>query len=312
VRLRPESESHGQSDGFVAVEVPTGCSGLILSISGASFLVGLAALVAWQATGDAEWIYQFFRVPAALLMVWLAAVALWLSLSVRLHFAPDELMRRAWTLISLSATAELAGSIGVQILGRRSRVNMLERLPGWSAELGRGIEAAGHLFGGPVRFALLAGGLWYALMAYRKARFPGRLRPLDWLALALFSSAVVRTAGVVVAAVRTGKTVTWVEAANWPTDPLLCWLLALALLLYRSVQQMGGGWIGQCWKAISIGVFLTAAGDVGTLLDAYGYLPSPWSAAVWFVWLPASACFALAPAYQLEAIRNAREGRSAA
>jgi hypothetical protein len=296
----------------LTVGLPAGCSSLILAISAACFLVGLGAAAAWWITGDEEWIYQFFRVPAALLMVWLAAVELWLSLSARLHFAPGEPMRRVWTLISLSAAADLAGSIGVQILGRSSRVNVLERLPGWSAELGRDIEAAGHLLGGPVRFALLAGGLWCALSTYRRARFLGRLRLLDWLFLALFSVAIVRTAVVVAEAVRAGKKVAWMEGANWPTDPLLLGLLVQALLLYRSVQQMGGGWIGQCWKAISIGVFLTAVGDIGTLVDAYGYLPLPLSAAVWFVWLPAAMCFALAPAYQLEAIRNAREGRSAA
>jgi hypothetical protein len=44
-------------------------------------------------------------------------------------------------------------------------------------------------------------------------------------------------------------------------------------------------------------VFLTAIGDAGGWAEAYGYLPYPWSAAVWFVWLPAAACFALAPAF---------------
>ena len=48
----------------------------------------------------------------------------------------------------------------------------------------------------------------------------------------------------------------------------------------------------------SIGVFLTAIGDAGIWAAAYGYLPYPWSAAVWFVWLPAAAAFALAPAYR--------------
>jgi hypothetical protein len=275
-------------------------------------VVGLAALVIWRVTGNVAWVNEFFRVPAALMMVWLAALELWLSATARVHFAPGELMRRVWTLIALSSAADLAGTVCVQILGRSSRVNVLELLPGWSASLGRSIEAGGHLLNGPTRFALLAGGMWYAFVAYRRARFVGRLRLSDWVILGLFSAAIVRTGAVVLEAVQLGKRVTWVEAANWPTDPLLLWLLAVALLLYRSVQQMGGGWIGRCWKAISIGVFLTALGDIGMMVEAYGYLPSPWSSIVWFLWLPAAMCFALAPAYQLEAIRNAREGRMTA
>ena len=78
-----------------------------------------------------------------------------------------------------------------------------------------------------------------------------------------------------------------------------------ALLLRRSVQRMGSSRIAKCWSAFSIGVFLIALGDVGGWAEVYGYLPYPWSSLTWFLWLPAAACFALAPAYQLEAIRSA-------
>jgi hypothetical protein len=100
---------------------------------------------------------------------------------------------------------------------------------------------------------------------------------LDWLALALFSAAVVRTGAVVAAAVRTGRIVTCVEASNRPPDPLLCGLLALALLPYRSVE-----WVS------AVPLELRRCG---------------------LSRLPAAACFALAPAYQLEAIGYARDGR---
>ncbi len=109
--------------------------------------------------------------------------------------------------------------------------------------------------------------------------------------------------------VEAGKVVGWAEAANWPTDPLLGVLFALAMTLYRSVNEMGGGWIGRCWEALSIGIFFMAVGDVGTWATAYGYLPEAAIIGVYFCWLPAAACFALAPAYQLEAIANARAGR---
>ena len=119
----------------------------------------------------------------------------------------------------------------------------------------------------------------------------------------------VRNAVDIVVAMNAGKPFRWLEAARWPTDPLLALLLGEALLLYRSAGRMGSGLIGRCWKAFSLGAFLIAAGDVGGWAERSGYLPYPWSSIIWYVWLPATACFALAPAYQLEAIHAATEPR---
>src|SRR5581483_861355 len=63
-----------------------------------------------------------------------------------------------------------------------------------------------------------------------------------------------------------------------------------------------------CWflRRFSFCVFLTALGNIGIWATNYGYLPWPWSALIWYLWLPAAAAFARAPAFQLEVIRNAR------
>ena len=50
---------------------------------------------------------------------------------------------------------------------------------------------------------------------------------------------------------------------------------------------------------------MTALGDMGIWAADRGYLHSPWHALTWYLWLPAAASFALAPAFQLEVIRNA-------
>src|SRR5207237_7601 len=78
-----------------------------------------------------------------------------------------------------------------------------------------------------------------------------------------------------------------------------------ALLLFRSVRRMGGGWIGKCYAAFSAGVFLILLGDAAIWATAWGYLPWPWSALTWFVWIPAAGAFALGPAYPLEAMQQA-------
>ncbi len=95
------------------------------------------------------------------------------------------------------------------------------------------------------------------------------------------------------------------EAASWPVDPLLWFLLAEALLLRRSAGEMGGGSVARCWKSLAAGVMLVALGDILLLAWRMGYVPWPYSAIEWYVWLPAGAAFALAPAYQLESIAHA-------
>jgi hypothetical protein len=116
---------------------------------------------------------------------------------------------------------------------------------------------------------------------------------------------VVWEAAGVVTAVRNGKRPGLLEVASWPVDPLLVLLVAEALLLNRSAREMGAGWVSRCWRSYSIGVFLVLLGDLGLWLTAYGYLPWPWNSVVWYIWLPASCAFALAPAYQLETIFQA-------
>jgi hypothetical protein len=58
----------------------------------------------------------------------------------------------------------------------------------------------------------------------------------------------------------------------------------------------------------SIGVSLVLLGELGLLLAAYYCLPWPWNSLVWYISLPASCAFALAPAYRLETIFQAVTG----
>ena len=101
-----------------------------------------------------------------------------------------------------------------------------------------------------------------------------------------------------------GKPTPFTEVAAWPVDVFLWLLLVEALLLYRSASEMGSGYIGRCWKALAVGVFLVSLGVVAMSATSWGYLPWPWSSVVWYVWLPAATAFALGPAYQLEAIQQ--------
>src|SRR5438105_3796044 len=85
-----------------AFHLPIGCSTAILSITSACLVAGVAAFAAWRVTGNDAWIVQFFRIPAALVMVWMAGVAFWLCLKVVSHYEASEPMRTAWYFIAIS------------------------------------------------------------------------------------------------------------------------------------------------------------------------------------------------------------------
>ena len=214
-------------------------------------------------------------------------------------------MRRAWTLIAFSAGCDLVGAIFTQILAVHSLLNPLTHLAWWSRPNADAIRHFGFVLGGTCRFALLAMGLVWALKVYRQAGLLARLRGVDWVLLSTMGVYVAVEFRSVAVALRSGVHFAPVVMLGWPTDPLLWLLLAQALLLYRSVQQAGGGWIGRSWMAFSIGIFLVSLGDVSNWASTWGYLPWPWSSFEWYVWLPAAGAFALAPAYQCEAIVSA-------
>lgn len=286
---------------------PLGCTTLILLVTAAHLAVGLAVLAVYLFSGNATWVEQFFRVPGGLLLVALAGMQLAYSVLAWRGFDPGEPMRSAWGFISLAAACEMAGSLAVQILSADSIVNPLRGAAIWPDAAGW-IRQAGLIAGGTCRFACLATGLFYALRVYRHAGFLARLLWPDRVILGVLAGYIVWEFADLGIAVRQGKHPGAAEMAGWPVDPLLWVLLLEAMLLYRSVRAMGPGWIGRCWMAFGAGVALVALGDVSLWATAYGYLRWPWNALGWYVWLPASAAFALAPAYQLHAMRMASAG----
>ena len=274
---------------------------LIARVTAAYLAVGILALGAWLITGNAAWAVEFFQVPAPVLMVCLALTEFCLAALVIRHFSTDDLLRPGWTLIASSAGCQLIGMVCSQILGVQSRINPLLLLPkgGYLIPLMRNI---GLLAGGTFRFAFLAGGMHFALKAYKQSGLAVRRRWMDWGVSVVFAVFLLRNVVDVVVAIRAGKSPGIWELLGWPVDPLLLVLLLQALPLIRSAGRMGNGRIGLCWKAFSAGIFMTALGDVGLWAVNYGYLPWPWSSVTWYLWLPAAAAFARAPAFQLEVI----------
>jgi hypothetical protein len=279
----------------------------VLWLAGLGMADGLIWLGVWMATGDPTRFYRFFRREGALVLVACPLAEAWFAARIQRSFAPDQTMHRAWRVILVSAACAFTGGILAQILGVESPLNPLFTAGKWSQEGGAELRNWGLFLAGPCQFIALAIGLAWALRTYREAGFNPRLAAGDKALLIAVALYILSEAWPLAAALRHGKRATWFEILNWPVDPVLWVLLAQAMLLRRAVRQTGMGLVGKCWLAFSAGIGLTVAGDVGTWATTYGFLPWPWSSATWFVWIPASAAFALGPAYQFEAVRSARK-----
>lgn len=279
-------------------------SSSIVILTAAYLVIGIAAFAAWRITSNDAWVESFFRIPGALLSLFLASVQLCFSLRVLRHFLPHEAMHRVWLCIAGSAAFDLAGTIFSQILSAKTLLNPLASTTWWSDDRGVLLREYGLLLGGTCRFGLLAMALWLVLRIFRRRGLLARMKAIDWLVWAAMGAYVVREALDVWEASKV-RSFPLVEIAGWPVDLLLLLLLAEATLLYRSGQPMRSGTISRCWNAIALGVLLVCVGVVMQWTGRYGFLPWPWISLVWYIWLPAGAAFALAPILQLEAIQEA-------
>lgn len=163
----------------------------------------------------------------------------------------------------------------------------------------------GELFN-PLYMLFLVLGLFYVLKACRQSGILGRFRAIDVI---LFGAIAAYTAGFFATDVfspHRGAPQTAAQTVlNWTSDPLLCILLFQAILIRRSVANMGWGLIARCWLCFTVAIFATSVGDIGLWAWSRGYLSEPLQIASWYVWFLASAAFALGPCYQLQAMLHA-------
>jgi hypothetical protein len=280
----------------------------ILLVSSIHLGIGLLLWFAWQLGGSVDWVLQYFRWAGAFFLVGTAAVELGLTLFIRSRFGPGEPLSPAWTLLMLAAGARLVGHSAAHLLAFDSGTGALGGF--LSATVAAELRKIGLLIGGPMHMLLLAFGFGFVLAAYRKAEMLGRFRFLDWMILA---------GGVFFSLHLVSDWPLWQGQASkieilariqWSSDPLLALLLGEALLLRRSALRLGGGLIADCWSGYAVAAIFTLLGDVGLWLFNYSYLPWPLSSIVWYIWIPAAAAFAFAPACQaaamLRAVRRSR------
>ena len=276
----------------------------IITLTVAYLVTAIVVSAVSRRTGNGQWIADYLQMPGAVLTVCLAAVQLLLSFQVYQRFMEGEMLRKAWQLIALSAAVDLAASFCVQILAN-PRLSPLED---WPVAAGFSGQQVGAHLGGPLRFAILAFGLYYPLQVYRRSGFLGKLSAVDWTVLGLLGAYLTVDGVGVLLGMLKGRHPSLNEIIDWPSDLLMLAVLAEAMLLKQSAKRMGSGWVSNCWRAISAAVFLVLFGDVGAWATVNVPIQWPWTSLVWLIWVPAAACFALAPAYQLETIQRAAVG----
>lgn len=288
-------------------------STLILLGVGLHLTAALSTYLAWRTTADARWVTVFFTYQGAFFFISCGVLEFCLCLFARWQFSPGEPLRRAWSFISAAAAARLAGGLFVHLLSVNSYLNpYLYFFDYWNESLAASLRQLGLVAGGPLAMAFLARGLYSVLRVYKKLDLLGRPTLFDGMLLGVVVLYtlwfLVELTGLSQEAI---DALTIYELINWASDPLLSLLLFEAIILRRSVMNMGGGLVAKCWGALTAAVFLTSLGDIGMWAVSHGYLTEAQEAATWYIWFLASAAYALAPAYQVEALLQAT-GRSEA
>jgi hypothetical protein len=198
-----------------------------------------------------------------------------LARRVRRAFEPGEEMYHAWTLIMIAAGLRCIGMLLAHVIDTRPAIRTMA-----------------HVISGPVQMVFLSWGLGIVLRVYRQLGYSFRLNTRDQLLVAISVASAI--CGIVQNIIT--------PSYGLFTDAMLACLLLQAIVLRRSVAQMGGGLVGACWTSYVVGIFLTALGDVGITIAAYGVIPREWLPITWLIWYPAAAAYAIGPAYLAEAV----------
>jgi len=263
----------------------------IIAVTGTYLCLGAFALYVWSHASPAFSVQASPGGAEALSVIGMAAAQAWFCALALRAFEAGAPLRRAWFLIMLSAAAHVAGGL----------LSQTASLPA-SLALGSAdqIRRIALLFSGPLQMALLAAGLLVALRILWKLGFWVRPKAAGWaLAGILILFTLTRFAATAAGQLTADTAISLVRS-------LLLSVLSLeALFLWLSAARMGKGPIAKCWRAFAIGVFVIGFGEAAVWAIG-GYVPAWMVAALeWYVWFPAVAVFALAPAHTVAAVRRA-------
>ncbi len=263
----------------------------IIAVTGAYLCLGAFALYVWAHASSGFSVRAAPGGGEALSVIGMAAAQAWFCVLALRAFEAGAPLRRAWLLIMLSAAIHVAGGLLSQAASLPSSLAL------GSADQ---IRRTGLLLSGPAQMALLAAGLLVALRILWKLGFWVRPKATGWAVAGVLVLFTLTRFAATAAGQLTADT-----AISLVRSLLLCVLSLEALFLWLSAARMGKGPIAKCWRAFAIGIFVIGFGEAA--LWATGSYVQGWLVAAleWYVWFPAVAIFALAPAHTVAAVRRA-------
>jgi hypothetical protein len=266
----------------------------IVTAGTAITVVGLATWVSFLATGDYTLVNAFFRYPNALFTVAVCFAEVLLCFQTWRSFESTDALRPAWFWLFLASLAHLAGR--TITLPGSATVPAIQTMS---------MNEIGRIVGGPLQMSLLLAGLSNVVMNCYRLRLLRRLAVVDYVLLAIIGGLMLRTIAGISAFTSGGKPVTFTIAALWTSDPLLFALLAVAILIRRSVARLGRGLLANCWRSFITAIVLTSLGSASSWSMNSASIPI-WTSLGWYVWFVADCAFALGPAFQVAALEHAR------
>ncbi len=281
---------------------------LLLIVLTIHLTVGVCVHALWMTTSNDQLLRLYFDYEGVLVFLLFGAVQAWFAILVFRDFSPHQPLGQAWLYIMLASFCYFAGTVFKHLLAVDSGINPLSYTAlGSNDQIRLLLGNIGTVLGGPIQMVLLGTGLYIAIRVYRQLGMLARLKTLDiaLIGASLLYSVIV-LCGVIIAFRSHPGGVTIERALTWPGDYLMSLLLLEAIFLRRAAVEMGWGYVGKVWGAFVTGIFLTSFCSVMNWLTIYGVFTWKQTAFVWYLWYPASAAFALAPALQWEAIRTAR------
>lgn len=268
-------------------------------------VIGLFVHLRWMTASD-DWVLRiYFDYEGVLVFMFMSAVQLVCAIFAYRSFTADEALGTAWFYIMWSSVAGFVGTILKQVFAVNTALNPVAAdMFGGSHDARALFGNVGTVIGGPIQLILLGAGLYLALRVYRQLGLRALLKTVDFVLLgATFLYSVAVLIGIV-SAIRNSP-ITVERALTWPGDYLLSVLLLEAVFLRRFAAEMGNGYVCKVWSAFAAGVFIFSFCSFMNWLTAYGFMTWEETSFVWYLWYPASAAFALGPAYQTLAIRTA-------
>jgi hypothetical protein len=266
-------------------------------------VAGLVLWAAWRAGAQFEPLQVYFDGPGVLFLTCFAALELMLAAFAWSSFTWSQPMWACWGCLTVAAAVRLAGVVIAHVLTASTWLNPL---PAWAGR--KPLHEIGIMLTGPGHVLLVILAMAIALQVYWAEGWRARLRWIDYAALGAVGVYVARQIYELAFVYRGDLLREPWKLLNWVTDPALLTGLGLGLLLYRtSGGFVHGGLVGRCWAYYAIGMGLSAVGDMGSWAVYSSRLTWEQASLVtWYIWYPAAAAYAVAPALQVEAVMEAR------